>query len=143
MRCLFHRTITRRVIVHGRALSRYIISLVNLMIKTKTDLKLHLLSIERLNSTLIHFPVWTLLSLLFLFVIKFHFAWNWVILKTGKDFGDRERFWGQERILETGNRDLQISWKLSSVQYVSPYLLKKIVEIWKRTASTWIWTGDL
>ena len=45
------------------------------------------------------------------------------------DFGDWKGFLGQERILETGNKDLQISCQVSSVQYVSSYLLEKNVEI--------------
>ena len=65
------------------------------------------------------FPVWTLLSRIWTYCHQVSFCMKL------SDLEDWKGFWGQERILETGNRDLQISWKLSSVQYVSPHLLKK------------------
>jgi hypothetical protein len=43
----------------------------------------------------------------------------------------------KRREIDPASRDLQISWKLSSVQYVSPYLLKN------NSASTRVWTGNL
>ena len=85
----------------------------------------------------IAFPVWTLLSRIWTYCHQVSFCMKL------SDFEEWKGFWGQERVLETGNRDLQISWKLSSVQYVSPYLLKKIDEIWKRTPSTRDWTRVL